>query len=97
MSEVKLKATQWRQICRRVFTAWGAPDDIAQCVADSLVGSNLAGLDSHGVVRIVNYYNFVKPGWWQPANRPEVAARGTLQRGDRRQLGLRPAGGPPGS
>jgi len=76
MNEVKLSAAQWRKICRRVFTAWGAPDDIAQCVANSLVESNLAGLDSHGVVRIVNYYNFVKPGWWRPANRPEVAREG---------------------
>jgi LDH2 family malate/lactate/ureidoglycolate dehydrogenase len=60
----------------RIFQAWGAPEDIAECVANSLVESNLAGVDSHGVVRIVNYYNFVKPGWWRAASRPQVAREG---------------------
>ena len=76
MNEVRLSAAQWREVCERVFRAWGAPDDIAACVARSLVESNLAGVDSHGVVRIGNYYNFVKPGWWLAAGRPQVAREG---------------------
>ena len=70
--DIRLRAEQWRSICKRVFKAWGAPDDIAECVAHSLVESNLVGVDSHGVVRIANYYNFFKPGWWLAAARPEV-------------------------
>jgi LDH2 family malate/lactate/ureidoglycolate dehydrogenase len=76
MNEVRLSAAQWREVCERVFRAWGAPDDIAACVARSLVESNLAGVDSHGVVRIANYYNFVKPGWWLAAGRPQVVREG---------------------
>ena len=76
MNDVRLDAVQWREVCERVFRAWGAPDDIAACVARSLVESNLAGVDSHGVVRIGNYYNFVKPGWWLAAGRPQVASEG---------------------
>ena len=76
MNDVRLSAAQWREVCERVFRAWGAPDDIAACVAHSLVESNLAGVDSHGVVRIGNYYNFVKPGWWLAAGRPQVARQG---------------------
>lgn len=72
MSEVSLSAAQWREVCERVFRAWGAPDDIAACVAHSLVESNLAGVDSHGVVRIGNYHRFVKPGWWLAAGRPQI-------------------------
>ncbi len=76
MKEVRLSAAQWREVCERVFRAWGAPGDIAACVAHSLVESNLAGVDSHGVVRIGNYYNFVKPGWWLPAGRPQAVRDG---------------------
>jgi LDH2 family malate/lactate/ureidoglycolate dehydrogenase len=76
MNDVRLDAVRWREVCERVFRAWGAPDDIAACVARSLVESNLAGVDSHGVVRIGNYYRFVKPGWWVPAGRPTVAREG---------------------
>jgi len=77
MDGITLDAAQWREICGRVFRAWGAPDDIATCVANSLVESNLVGVDSHGVVRIVNYYRFVKPGWWLAAGRPEIAREGS--------------------
>jgi hydroxycarboxylate dehydrogenase B len=72
MNDVTLTAAQWRQVCQRIFGAWGAPEDIAACVAASLVESNLAGVHSHGVVRIGNYYRFVKEGWWRPAGRPKV-------------------------
>jgi len=74
--EVRLNVAQWREVCERVFRAWGTPDDIAACVTNSLIESNLAGVDSHGVVRIGNYYNFVKPGWWLPAARPQLAREG---------------------
>ena len=45
MDTVKMDAAHWRELCQRIFTAWGAPVDIAACVADSLVDSNLAGSD----------------------------------------------------
>jgi LDH2 family malate/lactate/ureidoglycolate dehydrogenase len=76
MNDVRLSAAHWREVCERIFRAWGVPEDIAACVARSLVESNLAGVDSHGVVRIGNYYNFVKPGWWLAASRPQVAREG---------------------
>ncbi|MCC7355020.1 MAG: Ldh family oxidoreductase [Anaerolineae bacterium] len=72
MNDITMQAAQWRELCQRIFQAWGAPEDIAACVANSLVEADLAGVYSHGVVRIGNYYNFVKPGWWHPEQRPEV-------------------------
>ena len=72
MDKITLSAAQWREVCRRVFCAWGTPEDIAVCVATSLVESDLAGVHSHGVVRIGNYHTFVKNGWWLPASRPSV-------------------------
>jgi LDH2 family malate/lactate/ureidoglycolate dehydrogenase len=68
----RLSGEQWVETCRRVFTSWGAPDDIAGCVARSLVGSDLAGVSSHGVMRIPSYHRFLRAGWLDPAARPEV-------------------------
>ena len=72
MQDLKLRPEQWREIGRRIFCAWGAPEDIADCVANSLVDSDLAGVYSHGVIRVADYISCVKAGWWHPAGRPEV-------------------------
>ena len=76
----KLSGTQWLEISRRLFTSWGAPADIAECVAQSLVGADLAGMSSHGVMRIPVYHDFLVKGWLKPAARPAVIkeAPGTL-------------------
>ncbi|HXM57960.1 MAG TPA: Ldh family oxidoreductase [Candidatus Dormibacteraeota bacterium] len=57
---------------RRVFEAAGAPADVADHVAGHLVASNLAGHDSHGVLRIPWYLGHVRRGWLRPAARPRV-------------------------
>jgi len=56
----------------KIFTAAGAPDDIAAVVAASLVDSNLKGVDSHGVLRVPQYLTQIEDGWIQPAARPSV-------------------------
>jgi uncharacterized oxidoreductase len=72
MNDISLSAEQWREISRRIFCAWGAPEDIATCVANSLVESDLAGIYSHGVIRVADYISYVKAGWWQPESLPEI-------------------------
>ncbi len=47
---------------RRVFVALGAPDEIAAEVAAHLVRANLAGHDSHGVIRIPQYATMIEQG-----------------------------------
>ena len=61
-----------RDLGRRIFEAAGAPTDIAEHVADHLVASNLAGHDSHGVIRISWYVEEVRDGWIQPDARPLI-------------------------
>ncbi len=68
----KLSSQQWQEIGRRIFTSWGAPADIADGVALSLVDSDLAGVSSHGVLRIPSYYGFWRKGWLNLAGRAEV-------------------------
>lgn len=55
-----------------LFSAGGAPPDIAKQVADSLVLSNLVGVDSHGLVRIKNYFDGIKAGVLVPSAQPIV-------------------------
>ena len=66
----ELDPARLRDIGRRVFEAVGAPPDVADHVAGHLVASNLAGHDSHGVIRIPWYVGQVRRGWVRPAARP---------------------------
>jgi LDH2 family malate/lactate/ureidoglycolate dehydrogenase len=61
-----------RGVGRRIFEAAGAPPDIAEHVADHLVAANLAGHDSHGVIRIPWYLDHVRRGWIRPGARPRL-------------------------
>lgn len=47
---------------RRLFTATGVPAADATTVAASLVGANLCGHDSHGVMRVPQYLGFLRDG-----------------------------------
>lgn len=59
-------------VTTQIFRAAGTPPTIAQSVADSLVEANLAGHDSHGIIRIVEYVKKVRSGAIDPAARPEI-------------------------
>lgn len=48
---------QLRTLTRNVIRAFGTPDDLAEIVTESLIGANLSGHDSHGVIRLGNYYD----------------------------------------
>ena len=69
---VTLTEAQWSDLACRIFRAWGAAEDLAASVSRSLVESDVAGVSSHGVLRIPMYHGFVKAGWLKPANRPEI-------------------------
>ena len=46
----------------RLFTAVGVPEADASVVASNLIGANLRGHDSHGVLRIPQYVDFLRKG-----------------------------------
>jgi hydroxycarboxylate dehydrogenase B len=56
----------------RLFQGAGAPEAKARLVANSLVESNLAGHDSHGVIRAHWYLRNIKDGTIKPAAEPVV-------------------------
>lgn len=46
----------------RIFTAAGGSEDEARAIAEGLVGANLTGHDSHGVVRTPRYVDYALSG-----------------------------------
>jgi LDH2 family malate/lactate/ureidoglycolate dehydrogenase len=65
-------AERLQALTQAIFERVGAPPDIAQRVAEALVESNLAGHDSHGVIRIPSYVEAVRRGHVIPDARPTV-------------------------
>ncbi|MGD0810929.1 MAG: Ldh family oxidoreductase [Acidimicrobiales bacterium] len=57
-----------------VLRALGAPGDTARVVATSLTLSNLVGHDSHGIVRLIQYSEWVKSGQIRPDGQPSVVS-----------------------
>jgi uncharacterized oxidoreductase len=58
-----------------IFERCGAPQDIAAGVAEHLVASNLAGHDSHGVLRIQQYVDMIDQKLLVPDGRMRVVER----------------------
>ena len=67
-----VRAAELTPFVSRIFQAAGAPSDVAQLVAASLVGSNLAGHDSHGVVRVIQYLASMEQGEMDAQARPTL-------------------------
>ncbi|MDR7420765.1 MAG: Ldh family oxidoreductase [Armatimonadota bacterium] len=68
----RLSAGHLHFIARRLFEAAGAPQYIADDVAEILVKSNLAGHDSHGVLRAPQYLRRIEEGRITPAAEPVI-------------------------
>ncbi len=58
---------------RQLLTGADTPRHIAEDVAEVLINANLAGHDSHGVLRLPGYLNGVSNGGTQPAAEPEMS------------------------
>ncbi|MCC6626127.1 MAG: Ldh family oxidoreductase, partial [Chloroflexi bacterium] len=72
---LSVPAAQLRAVTDTIFQAAGATPSIAATVADALVLANLAGHDSHGVIRIPAYVNAIKAGRLDPAVEATVTSR----------------------
>jgi uncharacterized oxidoreductase len=68
-------AERLERLTADIFVRAGASADDARCVAEHLVGANLAGHDSHGVLRIAQYLELIDAGQLKPDGQTEVVAR----------------------
>src|SRR5208337_4548414 len=57
-----LTAEELTNLARNILEAAGATKEDAQTVTDSLVRANLAGVDSHGVLRLTSYVQGLRNG-----------------------------------
>ena len=64
-------------LTRLLFEASGATCEIAHIVAKILVNANLAGHDSHGVLRIPVYLRRISEGLMDPAAEPTIVREST--------------------
>ena len=62
----KLSFTQLRRIAGSIFVACGVPRDQADIVGEALASANLAGHDSHGIIRVARYVEWLEGGELQP-------------------------------
>lgn len=67
-----IPAAALQALTSRLFMQVGAPQHIADDVARILVGANLAGHDSHGVLRLPIYLQHITEGKLDPAAEPVV-------------------------
>src|SRR5262245_28938554 len=67
-----LNAEPLEDLCRRVFEAHRVSAPVAAVVAHSLVLGNLKGHDSHGVIRVIDYVDWLARGWIDPDGELEV-------------------------
>ena len=58
-----VKPNLLRDFSERIFKAAGASTEEALIVSEALVDANLAGHDSHGVMRIPSYVEWIGKGW----------------------------------
>lgn len=72
VSTQTIPAAALQELTSRLFMQLGAPEHIAADVARILVGANLAGHDSHGVLRLPIYLQHIQEGKLDPAAEPVI-------------------------
>lgn len=61
-----------KQFICEIFEAKEVPSEVAKIVAESLALGNLRGHDSHGVIRVPQYIEWLAQGWIQPKEKLEI-------------------------
>ena len=74
MASLRFQADALLAVATRIFSAVGAPDDVAALVAGALVTANLMGHDSHGVLRVPEYVRAVRGGGVDVRAQPRVVS-----------------------
>ncbi len=68
----KVTVEQLTKIAFHLFCAAGAPEEHSRIVADHLADNNLAGHDSHGFIRVIQYIRQIKDGLLIPSAKAEI-------------------------
>jgi LDH2 family malate/lactate/ureidoglycolate dehydrogenase len=58
----RFKAEDLQRLTEEIFRREGAPEEAVKILAGHLIRANLAGMDSHGVIRIPHYIELMRSG-----------------------------------
>lgn len=72
MGYVKWKYEVLDKFCNDVFQAFGFTNEESRVVTDVLLMSDLIGIESHGMQRMVRYHKGIEKGTIHPKEKPEV-------------------------
>ena len=67
---------QVREQILQVLRAWGMAQDLARTTADLMAGTDLLGIDSHGISMLPAYEEKLRAGYPAPDARPRVLRDG---------------------
>ena len=73
---LRLASDQVDRVLTGIFISVGFPEDISKAISSHLVDANLVGVESHGVMRVLEYADEVKSGVLNASSRPELIKNG---------------------
>ncbi len=87
---LRVAAEEAQQVVARILRAAGCPGNTAAEVADHLVDASLCGMESHGVMRVLQYEEQFRSGAMTPAARPILrsTARGGEEESGQGGIGI---------
>jgi L-2-hydroxycarboxylate dehydrogenase (NAD+) len=59
-------------LCKRIFQGYGFSEEDSNIITDVLIASDMFGIESHGVQRLILYYNGIKCGRIEVSNKPII-------------------------
>ncbi|MEM1298104.1 MAG: Ldh family oxidoreductase [Pseudomonadota bacterium] len=69
---VEVAAEEARALIVDIFCRLGNPEDHSRAITDHLIDANLCGMESHGVMRVMQYAERMRDGTMKVGVRPEV-------------------------
>ena len=69
---IAIAADQASAIIVDIFKRLGCPNDTSQAITEHLINANLSGVESHGVMRVMQYTERMRNGTMRVDVRPEV-------------------------
>jgi len=72
ISEIRIRVKDAIELITEIFKAKSCSDYEAKTIAERLCGSNLKGHDSHGIVRVPRYVEWMERNWVFPNVKSEV-------------------------
>ena len=69
---IEVSAEEARRLIVKIFNRLGNPEDHSQFITDHLVDANLCGMESHGIMRVMQYADRMRDGTMTVGRRAKV-------------------------